>query len=49
MTSIDVSGSVYGDGVVTFVIQGQPETAGAFYAMESGIVPQLVLTVTLPA
>jgi hypothetical protein len=49
ITSIDVSGSVYGDGVVTFVIQGQPETAGAFYAMESGIVPQLVLTVTLPA
>ena len=34
---------------VTFVVQGQPETAGAFYAMESGIIPQLVLTVALPA
>ena len=48
VTAIDVTGSVYGDGVITFVIQGQPETAGAFYAMESGIVPQLALTVALP-
>jgi hypothetical protein len=48
ITSVDVTGSVYGDGVVTFVVQGQAETAGAFYAMESGIVPQLVLTVALP-
>ncbi len=49
ITSIDVTGSVYGDGVVTFVVQGQPEAAGAFYAMESGTVPQLVLNVALPA
>jgi hypothetical protein len=49
ITSVDVTGSVYGDGVITFVVEGQPDTAGAFYAMESGVVPQLVLTVALPA
>ena len=49
VTAIDVTGSVYGDGAITFVLPGQPEATGTLYAMESGIPPELILTVALPA
>ena len=49
LTAIDVSGSVYGDGVVTFVLPGQPEATASMDALESGVPPELVLTVMLPA
>jgi hypothetical protein len=49
LSAVDVTGSVSGDGKITFVLPGQPEATGSFYAMESGIPPQLVLTVTQPA
>ncbi len=48
ITSVDVTGSVYGDGAITFVLPGQPETSGSIYSSESGVIPQLVLTVALP-
>ena len=49
LTAVDVTGSVFGDGKITFVLPGQPEATGSIYAMESGIPPQLVLTVAQPA
>ena len=49
LSAVDVTGSVSGDGTITFVLPGQPEATGSIYAMESGIPPQLVLTVTQPA
>jgi hypothetical protein len=49
ITSVDVTGSVYGDGAITFVLPGQPEATGTLYAMESGVPPELILTVALPA
>jgi hypothetical protein len=49
ITSVDVSGSVVSDGSVTFVLTGQAEEQGLIYAIESGVTPQLVLTVSLPA
>jgi hypothetical protein len=49
LSAVDVTGSVSGDGKITFVLPGQPEATGSFYAMESGIPPQLVLTVAQPA
>jgi hypothetical protein len=49
LTAVDVTGSVSGDGKITFVLPGQPETTGSIDAMESGIPPQLVLTVAQPA
>jgi hypothetical protein len=49
ITAVDVSGSVFGDGTITFVLPGQPETSGAFFSSESGNAPQLILTVALPA
>ncbi len=48
ISSVDVTGSVYGDGAITFVLPGQPETSGSIYSSESGVLPQLVLTVALP-
>lgn len=45
MTAADVSGSVSGDGVITFVLPGQPEEMGSLYSLESGVPPQLILTV----
>ena len=49
LTAVDVTGSVSGDGKITFVLPGQPEATGSINAMESGIPPQLVLTVAQPA
>jgi hypothetical protein len=49
LTAIDVTGSVSGNGTVTFVLPGQPDATGSIHAVESGIPPQLVLTVALPA
>lgn len=48
-TAVDVTGSVSGDGTITFVLPGQPDGAGYILASESGNVPQLVLTVAQPA
>ena len=49
LTAVDVTGSISGNGAITFVLPGQPEATGSIYAVESGIPPQLVLTVALPA
>lgn len=49
ITQVDVTGSIYGDGTLTFVLPGQPEQAAAIYSMESGVAPQLILTVGVPA
>ena len=49
LSAVDVTGSVSGDGKITFVLPGQPEATGTIYAMESGIPPQLILTVAQPA
>ena len=49
LTAVDVTGSVSADGKITFVLPGQPDGTGSIYAMESGIPPQLVLTVAQPA
>jgi hypothetical protein len=49
LTAVDVTGSVFGDGAITFVMPGQPETTGSIYSVESGVLPQLVLTVAQPA
>ncbi|MFN8590227.1 MAG: hypothetical protein U0031_02115 [Thermomicrobiales bacterium] len=46
--AVDVSGSVFGDGRITFVLTGQPEQTALIDAMESGVPPQLILTVGLP-
>jgi hypothetical protein len=48
LTAVDVTGSVFGDGTITFVMPGQPDATGTIYAMESGVPPQLVLTVAQP-
>jgi hypothetical protein len=49
LTAVDVTGSVQGDGVFTFVLPGQPEASASMYALESGVPPELILTVALPA
>jgi len=49
LTAVDVTGSVSADGKITFVLPGQPEATGLIDAIESGIPPQLVLTVSQPA
>ncbi len=49
LTAVDVTGSVYGDGALTFVLPGQREQSGSIYALESGAPAQLILTVALPA
>jgi hypothetical protein len=49
LTAVDVTGSISGNGAITFVLPGQPEATGSIHAVESGIPPQLVLTVALPA
>jgi hypothetical protein len=49
LSAVDVTGSVAGDGKITFVLPGQPEATGTINAMESGIPPQLILTVAQPA
>ncbi len=49
MSAVDVTGSVGGDGTITFVLPGQPEEMGSIYALESGAPAQLILTVALPA
>jgi hypothetical protein len=48
ITQVDVTGSIYGDGTLTFVLPGQREQSAAIYAMESGIAPELILTVGVP-
>ncbi len=48
-TSVDVTGTVSGDGLVTFVIFGAPEAMPAFGSRESGVPPRLHLTVQDPA
>jgi hypothetical protein len=48
LTAVDVTGSVFGDGTITFVMPGQPDATGTIYSMESGVPPQLVLTVAQP-
>ena len=49
LTAVDVTGSVSGDGKITFVMPGQPDATGSIDSTESGIPPQLVLTVAQPA
>lgn len=49
ITQVDVTGSIYGDGALTFVLPGQREQAAAIYSLESGVAPQLILTVGVPA
>ena len=49
LTAVDVTGSVSADGTITFVMPGQPETSGSIYSTESGVPPQLILTVAQPA
>jgi hypothetical protein len=49
LSAVDVTGSVSGNGKITFVLPGQPESTGLIDATESGIPPQLVLTVSQPA
>ena len=49
LSAVDVTGSVFGDGTITFVMPGQPDATGSIYAMESGVPPQLILTVAQPA
>lgn len=49
ITAVDVTGSVYGDGTLTFVLPGQSDASAAISAIESGIPPQLILTVGIPA
>jgi len=49
LSAVDVTGSVSGDGKITFVMPGQPDATGSIYSMESGVPPQLVLTVSQPA
>lgn len=48
ITQVDVTGSIYGDGALTFVLPGQSEQASAIYALESGIPAQLILTLGIP-
>src|SRR5262245_3187732 len=48
-TAADVTGAVTADGMITFVLPGQPEEAATILASESGAPPQLNLTVALPA
>ena len=45
LTAVDVTGSISGDGQVTFVLPGQSEEMGQIYASESGVPAQLILTV----
>jgi hypothetical protein len=47
-TSVDVTGSVTADGLITFVLPGQSEKSGTVFAIESGNPPQLNLTVAQP-
>jgi len=42
---IDVTTSVTGDGVITFVIPGHPEAVAGFFSRESGNGPRLEITV----
>ncbi|MCA9861392.1 MAG: hypothetical protein KC432_00165 [Thermomicrobiales bacterium] len=49
ITQVDVTGSISGDGTLTFVLPGQPEQSAAIYSLESGVPPQLILTVGVPA
>jgi hypothetical protein len=49
LTAVDVTGSVSADGSITFAMPGQPEATGIIYSMESGVPPQLILTVAQPA
>jgi hypothetical protein len=49
LTAVDVTGSVSGDGKITFVMPGQPDATGSIDSTESGVPPQLVLTVAQPA
>lgn len=49
ITQIDVTGSVGYDGALTFVLPGQSEQMSSIYSLESGVPPQLILTVGVPA
>ena len=49
ITQVDVTGSIYGDGTLTFVLPGQHEQTAAIYSLESGVPPQLILTLGVPA
>jgi hypothetical protein len=49
LTAVDVTGSVSGDGKITFVMPGQPDASGSIYSMESGVPPQFILMVLQPA
>lgn len=49
LTAVDVTGSVSADGSITFVMPGQPDATGLIYSVESGVPPQLILTVAQPA
>ncbi len=47
-TVLDVSGSVAGDGTLTFVVAGASEATTAIASRESGTPPLLVVTVMDP-
>jgi hypothetical protein len=49
LTAVDVTGSVSSDGAITFVLPGQPDATATMLAIESGVPPQLILTVAMPA
>lgn len=49
MTAVDVTGSVFGDGTLTFVLPGQQDAMGSIYSIEGGVPAQLILTVAYPA
>jgi len=48
-TSIDVTGTVASDGVITFVIEGTPEQTVAIASGESGAPAYLLLTIEAPS
>jgi hypothetical protein len=42
---LNVAGTIYGDGVITFVITGTPEAIANLTSRESGVAPRLEITV----
>ncbi|MGH2551119.1 MAG: DUF7594 domain-containing protein, partial [Thermomicrobiales bacterium] len=42
---INVAGTIYGDGTITFVITGTPDALATLTSRESGVAPRLELTV----
>jgi hypothetical protein len=49
VSAVDVTGSISGNGAVTFVLPGQADATSTLLAIESGVPAELVLTVAQPA